>query len=155
MNLKEEFKASFGNYVPPDRQDMRRAMLDPVLEIPVALLVDTGIIEPHDLAAMLTCAVAVDPRLPQVYRLVREVQEWQEARQTAEDNYDDPDEVTYDPVVNDVPFAFDRTVEGLGDFLENLRRLESGNRYLGQVLTCLVWARKIPEMIPNLWKEAS
>lgn len=150
MRLKEEFVASFLSYVDTEG-DRRRQMLVPMLEIPLGRLIAQRMCEPHDMAALLTCAVAVDPYAMQIRRLLVEVERWQQARQDAEDNYDDPDTIAFDPRVDDVPFQFDKKVEGLTAFFQTFETVENGNRYLAQVLACLVWARKIPAMVPNLW----
>lgn len=150
MRLREEFKASFSSYVDAEG-DRRRQMLLPMLGVPLDRLIGEQMCEPHDMAALLTCAVAVDPRATQTRRLLAQVERWQQARQDAEDNYDDPDTIEFDPQVDDVPFQLDKKVEGLTAFFQTVETVENGSRYLAQVLTCLVWARKIPAMVPNLW----
>lgn len=151
MRLREEFKASFSSYVDAEG-DRRRQMLLPMLGVPLERLIGLQMCEPHDMAALLTCAVAVDPRATQTRRLLGEVERWQQALQDAQDNYDDPDTTLFDPRVDDVPVQFDKKVEGLTAFFQTVETVENGNRYLAQILACLVWARKIPAMVPNLWK---
>lgn len=152
MNLKGEFESSFGSYVPDEGDDIRRQTLVQMLE-QVSLEVLISWLEPHDIAALLTCAVRVNPRHPTARKLLREVEQWQRARQQAEDDYEDPDKVSFDQQIDDVPIQFDSSIPGLATFLESVKAVEGGNRYFAQILVCLMWAHRIPEMIPNLWKE--
>ncbi|TAL51355.1 hypothetical protein EPN81_00150 [Patescibacteria group bacterium] len=106
--------------------------------------------EPHDLAALLTCVVSVDPRPPAAQRLMRELHAWEEARLRAEEDYEDPDVIAFDPRVDDVEFAFDESLPGLARFLEAVKIAKRDNRF-GRILVCLMWARGIQKMIPNLY----
>lgn len=153
-DLRVEFISSFGNYVPGDGTDMRRRMLVGMLQVPVGQLVGQQMLEPYDLAAQMTCAVWVNPRDRRVQMLLSEVDAWQLARQDAEDNFEDPEKVFFDPQVDNIELAIDGTVSGLDGFLRAMQTTPGGKAYLAQVIACLAWAHRTDIMIPNFYSPA-
>jgi hypothetical protein len=151
MNLREEFEMSFGAYVGEEKDD-RRAMLARMLETPTEQVVK--MVEPHDLAAMMTCAVNVDARGAGSILIMDEFEAWQKRRDDAEDNYENPDTVELYADMVDAPFRCNKSVTGLDEFLTAAPAVEGGNKFLIQVFACLVWARKIPVIATNLWRPA-
>lgn len=149
--LRDEFISSFENYVPEDGNDVRSRMLEKMLEVPVGQLIGQQMLEPHDLAALMTSAVLIDPRSPQARRLMSAYQAWRIERQEVEDAYEDPDMVTFEPQVEDIRILVDRTVEGLDNFFEAAPTTPGGKAYVAQILVCLMWAYRIPKMSFNLW----
>lgn len=147
--LKAEFLASFQTYVDDDR-DIRLETLKRMLKEPVDEIVE--LVEPHDMAALMTSATYVDPRDPQAQLLRDEYEHWMRERATAENNGDDPNMIEFNMDMNDTPLMFDKNVEGLSEFLKYAPVVEGGDTYLIKIFVCLMWAHKIPEIKANLWR---
>lgn len=148
--MRSEFLASFWIYVRDDadsRADLLRKFLT---DVDVDNIV--GMVEPFDLAAMMTVAVHVDPTQPLVQRLALEVSEWEEACKKAEDDFEDPRAVTMDPHVDDIPINIDPKFEDQAkSFFSSVLEVESGRSYAAVLIACLAWAHEIQAVRINLW----
>lgn len=167
MDMRQEFKESFGSYV-CDRTDLRKSMLQEVLNSSLFEIVkDRSTIQtkldvlihifegrsyvnvffdvfplPQDLAALMTCAVSVDPSSPACKALIASYKEYQMGDLETE----------FNPQFMNLEIFLDSSVPGLQSFLETLYKVPVGKVYLCRMFVCLIWAHKIPQMIPNLWK---
>lgn len=150
MNLREEFKSSFRAYV-PEQDDIRRCILVSMLEQTPEQII--YLVEPHDLAALLTCAMSVDPRAATARDLLVDFSRWQEQCRQAEIDDEDPGTVFFDPQVEDILIQFDASLPGLETFLRIVPVVDGGSVFFAKILVCLMWAHRIPEMIPNLWSD--
>lgn len=143
QQLGTEFIWSFQTYVDDDGRDVRRETLKRLLKEPVEKLVE--LMEPHDLAALMSCAVFIDPRDPHAQLLKDEYEQWLS-------QYDDDNPVQSNVDMSDAPFEFDESVEELGAFFKSAPNVNGGNAYLIQIFVCLMWAHKIPEIKTNIWR---
>lgn len=151
-SLCAEFRSSFGAFVSAD-SDVRKSMLMAMLEQPVEILVLMA--ESHDLAAMLTSSACVVNN-GGAQRIASQVNAWQTAREEAEAEGEDPDEVELTlayPVMDMVKIAFDPEVPKVAEFFATVSDYEGGEALLGQIVACLLWAQGIEEMIPELYED--
>src|SRR3989339_1032273 len=148
--MEREFLASFRSYV--SGEDIRRQMLRSLLQIPPVRIVEEELIEVHDFAALMTCCIFLDSKNSAGEKLFLSYRQYVQEREEAEDTFVDPDEIPFNPNLQDVEIVLDSALPELKTFLETLSRVESGRIYLAKIIVCLVHAQSIPQIIPNLWK---
>lgn len=131
QKLIREFRQSFGNYA-RDGADDRKTMLDNVLRVDPEKLT---MLEPHDFAAMLTCAVYVDPS-----RLATKTIMYAFDKGKVVDSGILPNTMTY-------PVKYGH----LGSAIATLDTTEEGRKFLQAVVVCLAEAHMIPGLRMRLW----
>ena len=144
--LREEFIASFEIYVTEDR-DMRRSTLEQMLKVPADKIVSQQMVEPHDMAALMSNVVIVDPRSPGILSLMQAYRVWQDKMREAEE----PEGFEYVfRSRGDAEFVIVSNFPGLSGFIKSLPNIPGGQAYLAKILVCLTWAHQIPKMVANL-----
>ncbi|MBI2473672.1 hypothetical protein HYV70_03920 [Candidatus Uhrbacteria bacterium] len=146
--MRREFVASFGSYV-NDGGDVRKRILEPICGMSPASILEGSLLLVCDLAALMTCAVYVDPNSSAAKDLLSRYEVYKQKCQEAEDRFEDPEQIEFNPGFADLEIVLNPDVPELKTFMETFCTVKYGRTFLGKVFVCLIWAHGIKTMIPN------
>ena len=150
--LVREFVSSFQTYVNEDG-DRRHAKLKVLLQQPAARVM---LMEPMDVAALLTRVVNVDPKDQYARQLVDAYEDWMDQRADAEDEGTNPDSVAFNCDMSEAPFTMNNNMpnaefrSAVVRFIHDAAREVNGPAFLIQIFVCLMKANEIPQIKPYL-----